>query len=54
MPVDGDPGKLYSTAISMEALRRLSDRVPAKHILSVMDACYSGYAIYNRDQRRPA
>jgi formylglycine-generating enzyme required for sulfatase activity len=48
IPVDGDPGKLYSTAISMEGLRRLSDRIPAKHILYVMDACYSGYAIYNR------
>src|ERR1051326_3714670 len=48
IPVDGDPGALYSTGISMEGLRRLSARIPAKHILYVMDACYSGYAIYNR------
>jgi hypothetical protein len=48
MPVDADPGRLFSTAISMTALRQISDRVPAKHILYVVDACYSGYALFNR------
>ena len=48
IPVDGDPSKLFSTAISMETLRRLSDRISAKHILYVVDAYYSGYAIYDR------
>jgi formylglycine-generating enzyme required for sulfatase activity/uncharacterized caspase-like protein len=48
LPADGDPGQLFSTAISMESLRRISDRLPAKHILYVVDACYSGYAVYNR------
>jgi formylglycine-generating enzyme required for sulfatase activity len=46
MPVDADPSQLYSTSISMEALGRLSRRLPAKHVLYVIDACYSGYAIY--------
>jgi hypothetical protein len=46
--VNGDPQRLFSTAISMETLRRISDRIPAKHILYIVDACYSGYAIYNR------
>ena len=48
IPVDGDPARLFSTAISMTALRQISDRLPAKHILYIVDACYSGYAIFNR------
>ncbi len=48
LPVDGDPDGLFSTAISMTALRQISDRLRAKHILYIVDACYSGYAIYNR------
>ncbi len=48
IPVDGDPNQLFSTAISMTALRQISDRLMAKHILYIVDACYSGYAIYNR------
>jgi formylglycine-generating enzyme required for sulfatase activity len=48
IPVDGDPNQLFSTAISMTALRQISDRLLAKHILYIVDACYSGYAVYNR------
>jgi hypothetical protein len=48
LPVDGDASQLFSTAISMTALRQISDRLPAKHILYVVDACYSGYAFFNR------
>ncbi|MBI3635383.1 MAG: caspase family protein, partial [Candidatus Rokubacteria bacterium] len=48
MPVDGDPDRIFSTAISMSALRQISDLIPAKHILYVVDACYSGYAVFNR------
>jgi formylglycine-generating enzyme required for sulfatase activity len=48
IPVDGDPARLFSTTISMESLRRISDRLAAKHILYVVDACYSGYAVYGR------
>jgi formylglycine-generating enzyme required for sulfatase activity len=48
IPVDGDPHQLFSTAISMTALRQISDRLTAKHILYIVDACYSGYAIFNR------
>lgn len=32
----------------MTALRQISDRLRARHILYVVDACYSGYALYNR------
>lgn len=45
LPVDGDPDDLPLTAISMEELSRIARRVPAKHILFAVDACYSGFAI---------
>ena len=32
----------------MTALRQISDRLRAKHILYVVDACYSGHALFNR------
>jgi formylglycine-generating enzyme required for sulfatase activity len=48
IPADGDPARLFSTAISMSSLRNISDRLAAKHILFVVDACYSGYAVFNR------
>jgi len=48
IPVDGNPARLFSTTISMESLRRISDRLSAKHILYIVDACYSGYAVYSR------
>ena len=48
IPVDGDPDRLFGTAISMSGLRQMADRLPARQILFIVDACYSGYAIYNR------
>lgn len=42
IPVDGDITNYFTTAISMQQVREISARVPAKHILYVMDACYSG------------
>lgn len=45
LPVDGDPDDLPLTAISMEEIARIARRVPAKHILFAVDACYSGFAI---------
>jgi hypothetical protein len=48
VPVDADPSKLFGTAVGMTALRQVSERLPAKHILYVVDACYSGYALFNR------
>lgn len=43
IPVDGDLSNYFTTAISMQQVREISERVPAKHILYVMDACYSGH-----------
>jgi tetratricopeptide (TPR) repeat protein len=45
IPVDGEPGQESGTAISMEQVRSLSSRIPAKHILYVMDSCYSGLGL---------
>ncbi|HOW43479.1 MAG TPA: caspase family protein [Candidatus Omnitrophota bacterium] len=42
IPVDGDITNYFTTAISMQQMREISGRIPAKHILYVMDACYSG------------
>jgi uncharacterized caspase-like protein len=45
LPVDGDPDNLPLTAISMDDVRKIARRIPAKHILFAVDACYSGFAI---------
>jgi hypothetical protein len=45
LPVDGDPDNLALTAIAMEDVRKISRRIPAKHILFLVDACFSGFAI---------
>ena len=45
IPADGDVANYADTAISMPQLRKLSRRIPAKHILYVMDSCYSGLGL---------
>ncbi|MBW2027782.1 MAG: caspase family protein [Deltaproteobacteria bacterium] len=45
VPVDADTSNYSSTAISMEQIRSLSSRITAKHILYVMDSCYSGLGL---------
>jgi len=45
IPVDADTSNYASTAISMEQIRSLSSRISAKHILYVMDSCYSGLGL---------
>lgn len=45
IPVDADTSNFSSSAISMEQIRSLSTRIPAKHILYVMDSCYSGLGL---------
>jgi uncharacterized caspase-like protein len=53
IPVDADPADDASTAISMEQIRGLSSRIAAKHILFVMDCCYSGLGL-NRSFGTPS
>ncbi len=42
IPVDGDLEQVYATAISMDRLRDLSNRLPALQVYYAMDSCYSG------------
>lgn len=44
VPVDATPG-IRSTAISMEWIRQLSQKLIAKHVYYVFDACYSGLGL---------
>ena len=45
LPVDADRTRLPTTAILMEDMRRIGRRVNAKHVLFVMDACFSGFSM---------
>ena len=44
LPVDGNEEKLYSSAIPMNDLEQISSMSKAKHMLFLVDACYSGYS----------
>jgi len=45
IPVDAETDSYASTAVSMEQIRSLSSRIAAKHIIYVMDCCYSGLGL---------
>lgn len=45
IPVDADRLDYSTSAISMEQIRSLSNRISAKHILFIMDSCYSGLGL---------
>ena len=45
IPVDGDVDQEIATGISMETIRLLSQVIPAKYLLYLIDACYSGLAL---------
>jgi uncharacterized caspase-like protein len=45
LPYDANPRNLFTTAISMSDVRRIGQRIAAKHILFAVDACYSGFAV---------
>ncbi len=48
LPHDYDPAKHSATAISMQQLREASAEVKAKHMLYVMDSCFSGGLLAGR------
>ncbi|MGH0034916.1 MAG: caspase family protein [Myxococcota bacterium] len=52
VPVDADLEDVFSTAISMETVRDLSNRMRAKHVMYAIDACYSGLALTRGISRR--
>lgn len=45
VPVDGDTRNIYSTAISMSQVRDFSHRLKAKHVIYLVDSCYSGLGL---------
>ncbi|MEZ4237757.1 MAG: caspase family protein [Myxococcota bacterium] len=45
VPADADRTHLQSRAVAMSQLADVAEALPAKHVLFVMDACYSGLAL---------
>ena len=45
VPVDAELSSYQTRAISMTQLRDFSELIPAKHVLYIMDSCYSGIAL---------
>ena len=45
IPVEADPNSFEGEAISMTNFQDISETIPAKHLLFVMDSCYSGLAL---------
>ncbi len=44
LPYDVDPANLPLSALPMKELSQIGQRLPPKHILFVLDTCFSGYA----------
>lgn len=45
-PTDStNPSDYYQTCLGMDEVRRLSGLIPARHVLFLFDACYSGLAV---------
>ena len=42
LPFDGNPKNLYSSGISMQELKQISEITQAKHVLYLIDVCYGG------------
>lgn len=45
IPVDSDPSQIATDAIPMTELQNIAESLTAKHVLFVMDACYSGLGL---------
>ena len=45
IPVDSDPNAFATDAIAMTDLQNIAESLQAKHVLFVMDACYSGLGL---------
>lgn len=44
IPVDSDPNEFATDAIAMTDIQNIAESMQAKHVMFVMDACYSGPA----------
>ncbi|WP_425510967.1 polysaccharide deacetylase family protein [Xanthomonas chitinilytica] len=45
IPADSDPGEFATDAIAMTDIQNIAESLQAKHVLFVMDACYSGLGL---------
>jgi len=45
VPVDSDPNQFATDAIPMTEIQNIAESLTAKHVLFVMDACYSGLGL---------
>lgn len=52
VPVDAEVDDVFATAVSMETVRDLANRLRAKHVVYAIDACYSGLALTRGIARR--
>ncbi len=44
VPIDAEPDDLYSTALPMDELQTIFNRIEAERVIVFLDACYSGAA----------
>ena len=44
IPVDADPEDLYSTALTMDEIKTIFERIESERVVAFLDACYSGAA----------
>ncbi len=44
IPADADPDDLYSTALPMDEIRTIFERIEAERVIMFLDTCYSGAA----------
>jgi uncharacterized caspase-like protein len=44
VPIDAEPDDLYSTALPMDELQTIFNRIEAERVVVFLDACYSGAA----------
>lgn len=45
LPVDADAAALPLTGLLMEDMKRIANRLGAKHVFFALDACFSGFAL---------
>ncbi|WP_269789544.1 polysaccharide deacetylase family protein [Stenotrophomonas sp. Iso1] len=45
IPVDSDPNEFATDAIAMTDIQNIAESMQAKHVMFVMDACYSGLGL---------
>jgi hypothetical protein len=46
IPVEGNSNNLYGTCLSMSQIKETSKLMPSKHVIYIVDACYSGIIGY--------